>query len=327
MFVTVVAGVVSILLPSSTIAVMGLVGGYLVPLVAGRSSDSPTALCAYLLTLNVGAFVVARGRQWPILDFLATAFAYVAAFAWCGQHAAASVQTLLVVFVFLTLVHALYLASVVRGAAKFTSAGRSLSWALIAVATNEAEIRTRQEILGTLSAFILVVAAVVGLFGLVPNMSRWFPVASEKVAAIDLPGERFHGLTVTFSREVREKCLRVVVENGDNPVLQYEDVPLSVLSPIYDAAFVAQPGVHYEVGFVDAAAVPRYDDVVLSYIERVRDPKVLRIDLPAAKAFRLSSGSSSVNWLGEHLLLVAYVLAFLVLLAVRLLLFRVKPCV
>lgn len=157
--------------------------------------------------------------------------------------------------------------------------------------------------------------------------SRWFPVASEKVAAIDLPGERFHRLTVTFSREVREKCLRVVVENGDNPVLQYEDVPLSVLSPIYDAAFVAQPGVHYEVGFVDAAAVPRYDDVVLSYIERVRDPKVLRIDLPAAKAFRLSSGSSSVNWLGEHLLLVAYVLAFLVLLAVRLLLFRVKPCV
>ena len=126
--VTVVAGIVAVMLKSSTIAVMGLIGGYLVPVIVGKGASNPLPMCVYLLSLNVGAFVVARLRQWSALDFLAATLAYVEAFVWCAANGAAVKGGIMTLFAFLTLVHALYMTAVVWGAGMRSRAGNALAW-------------------------------------------------------------------------------------------------------------------------------------------------------------------------------------------------------
>ncbi len=131
--VTLAAGATAIFLSSPTIAVLGLVGGYLVPVIAGRDSGFPLGLDAYLLLLNLGAFAVARVRRWSVLDFLAALLAYLVCFVWSGTHPDCSRAAVFVNFVFVTLVHALYMTSVVRGARHRNRAGNALAWAGLAL--------------------------------------------------------------------------------------------------------------------------------------------------------------------------------------------------
>ena len=126
--VTVVAGIVAVMLKSSTIAVMGLIGGYLVPVIVGKGASNPLPTCIYLLSLNVGAFVVARLRRWSALDFLAATLAYVEVFVWCTACGSAVKGGVMALFGFLTLVHALYMTTVVWGSGTRGRAGNALAW-------------------------------------------------------------------------------------------------------------------------------------------------------------------------------------------------------
>ncbi len=126
--VTVTAAFVSIVLPSSTIAVMSLVGGYLVPVIAGHDTGDPLLLACYLAMLNGGALVVAQMRKWSALNLLAAIFAYVVAGAWCAMHDGAADGAVLTLFAFLSIMHALYLFSSVWMAKSMSPAGRTMSW-------------------------------------------------------------------------------------------------------------------------------------------------------------------------------------------------------
>ena len=131
--VTVVAGVVAVILPSPAIAAMGLVGGYLVPVLAERGASGVASLCLYLLALNAGAFCVARRRGWPALDFLASACAYATAFILTGRSGQLAGGVAYVLFAFMTAVHALCLAGVVQEVRKRNGAGRALVWTGLAL--------------------------------------------------------------------------------------------------------------------------------------------------------------------------------------------------
>ncbi len=64
---------------SVAIAALGLIGGYLTPVVLSTGQDRPWALFFYVLVLDAGARAMARLRRWPILDalaFVATATLY-----------------------------------------------------------------------------------------------------------------------------------------------------------------------------------------------------------------------------------------------------------
>lgn len=126
--VTICAGVTSICLYSSPIAVLGLVGGYLVPVIAGRDSGAPLGLYVYLLILNIGTFAIARMRKWSALDFLASLFGFALCFIWCDQHDLESGAKLWESFSFITCVHLLYMASVIAGAKFRNRAGNALAW-------------------------------------------------------------------------------------------------------------------------------------------------------------------------------------------------------
>ena len=128
--VTLCAGVMAVYLRSPYIAVMGLVGGYLVPVIAGRDSGFPLWLDAYLLVLNLGAFYVARKRLWSALDFLASMLAVLMCFVWSASHPNSGGQSaVLVNLAFLSAVHALYMTGVIVGSKTRGKVGNAVAWA------------------------------------------------------------------------------------------------------------------------------------------------------------------------------------------------------
>ncbi len=128
--VTLCAGVMAVYLRSPHIAVMGLVGGYLVPVIAGRDSGFPLGLDLYLLILNLGAFYVARKRLWSALDFLASMLAVLMCFVWSASHPNSGGQSaVLVNLAFLSAVHALYMTGVIVGSKTRGKVGNAVAWA------------------------------------------------------------------------------------------------------------------------------------------------------------------------------------------------------
>ena len=128
--VTLFAGVMAVYLRSPHIAVMGLVGGYLVPVIAGRDSGFPLGLDLYLLVLNLGAFYVSRKCLWSALDFLASMLAVLMCFIWSASHPNSGGQSaVLVNLAFLSVVHALYMTGVIVGAKARGKVGNAIAWA------------------------------------------------------------------------------------------------------------------------------------------------------------------------------------------------------
>ena len=116
---------------------------------------------------------------------------------------------------------------------------------------------------------------------------RWHPLASGRVSAVNLPGEKKSNLEIAFGREVRETALRVEIENDDNPPLTLErtsdagvGLPLTLKVTRYDIVFVATPGEKYSFVVEPGADRPRYDEAILGYIDRVQDPVRFEIKLP-----------------------------------------------
>ena len=132
--VTLFSGVMAVYLRSPYIAVMSLVGGYLVPVIAGRDSGFPLGLDLYLLVLNIGAFYVSRKRLWSALDFLASMLAVAMCFIWSASHPNSGGQSaVLVNLAFLSVVHALYMTGVIVGAKARGKVGNAIAWAGLCV--------------------------------------------------------------------------------------------------------------------------------------------------------------------------------------------------
>ncbi len=117
--------------------------------------------------------------------------------------------------------------------------------------------------------------------------ARWHPLATGRISAVNLPGERKSNLEIAFGREVRETALRVEIENDDNPPLTLETtsdagvgLPLTLKVTQYDIVFVATPGEKYSLVVEPGADRPRYDEAILGYIDRVQDPVRFEIKLP-----------------------------------------------
>ena len=117
--------------------------------------------------------------------------------------------------------------------------------------------------------------------------ARWHPLATGRISAVNLPGERKSNLEIAFGREVRETALRVEIENDDNPPLTLETtsdagvgLPLTLKVTQYDIVFVATPGEKYSFVVEPGADRPRYDEAILGYIDRVQDPARFEIKLP-----------------------------------------------
>jgi len=70
---------------STAMAVLGLVGGYLTPIILNTGQDRPWFLFSYVLLLNVGALLLARLRVWPPLEILGVLATTVIYGAWLAK--------------------------------------------------------------------------------------------------------------------------------------------------------------------------------------------------------------------------------------------------
>jgi uncharacterized membrane protein len=76
---TAAAGMLAVRFGSPAIAALGLIGGYLTPVVLSTGEDRPWIFLSYLLLLSVGGMALARVRNWRGLEalaFVATTFLY-----------------------------------------------------------------------------------------------------------------------------------------------------------------------------------------------------------------------------------------------------------
>lgn len=71
--VTLTAGLIAWRRRAIVVAVLGLAGGFLSPLMLGTHADHPLGLFGYLLLLDVGLVVLAKKRGWPALAVVALA--------------------------------------------------------------------------------------------------------------------------------------------------------------------------------------------------------------------------------------------------------------
>jgi uncharacterized membrane protein len=74
--VTVVAGFLSVRVNSLLIAVLGLAGGYLTPVLLRTSTPALPGFYSYVLLLTVGILAVAARKQWRLLHYLSFVFTY-----------------------------------------------------------------------------------------------------------------------------------------------------------------------------------------------------------------------------------------------------------
>jgi uncharacterized membrane protein len=83
--VTAVAVLLSLRRDSVFIAILGLLGGFLVPALLSTGQDNPVGLFGYLLLLNAGLAWVAYRRRWAVLTIVSLVLTTVYQWSWVGR--------------------------------------------------------------------------------------------------------------------------------------------------------------------------------------------------------------------------------------------------
>lgn len=88
--ITVLAGALSVYYDSKWLAVLGLVGGFLTPVLLTTGRDNQVALMTYMTILNLGLLGIAFHKKWDLLNTLGLIFTYLLYSAWYASHYADS---------------------------------------------------------------------------------------------------------------------------------------------------------------------------------------------------------------------------------------------
>ena len=146
---------------------------------------------------------------------------------------------------------------------------------------------------------------------------EWRPLRKAGVRSVNLPGERSSSLEIPLDPNVRHAAIRLLIDNDDNPPLSFSDSPVVFGFQPIDVLFIAQPQAGPYALALDekSAAVPKYDDMIRSYIDKVRDPVrwSLKVDGRATEA-ALPEESWAMDFLRRHGVGCASAIVFVVLL-------------
>ncbi|HEX7317477.1 MAG TPA: DUF2339 domain-containing protein, partial [Pyrinomonadaceae bacterium] len=84
--VTAVAVLISVRLNALPVAVLGLVGGFLTPVLLSTGQDNQLALFTYISLLDAGVLAVAYFKRWRVLDFLSFAATTLMTLGWALKY-------------------------------------------------------------------------------------------------------------------------------------------------------------------------------------------------------------------------------------------------
>ncbi len=80
--ITLSAGVLAVLTDNKWLAVLGLIGGFLTPVLLSTGKDNQIGLMTYMCILNLGLLGIAFWKRWNLLNILGFIFTYVLFSAW-----------------------------------------------------------------------------------------------------------------------------------------------------------------------------------------------------------------------------------------------------
>ncbi len=84
--VTAFAGLLALSYGQIWLAVLGITGGFLTPVVLSTGTDNQAALMTYMVVLNGGILVLAVFKQWRLLNHLGLVFTWLLFSAWYVRH-------------------------------------------------------------------------------------------------------------------------------------------------------------------------------------------------------------------------------------------------
>ena len=84
--VTTLAGVLSLVYDTKWLAVLGLIGGFLTPVILSTGRDNQLALMTYMTILNAGILSIAFFKQWRLLNYLGFLLTWLLFSGWYYNH-------------------------------------------------------------------------------------------------------------------------------------------------------------------------------------------------------------------------------------------------
>ncbi len=84
--VTALAGALSLVYDTKWLAVLGIIGGFLTPVVLSTGVDNQVALMTYMVILSGGILVVGAFKQWSLLTYLGFVFTWMLFAGWYARH-------------------------------------------------------------------------------------------------------------------------------------------------------------------------------------------------------------------------------------------------
>ncbi|OQY26722.1 MAG: hypothetical protein B6244_12880 [Candidatus Cloacimonetes bacterium 4572_55] len=79
---TVIGGMLAVRYDSKWLAILGLIGGFLTPIMLGTGSSNQVALMTYMAFLNMGVLFISFFKQWKVLNKLGFILTYMIFTAW-----------------------------------------------------------------------------------------------------------------------------------------------------------------------------------------------------------------------------------------------------
>ncbi len=121
--VTAVAFFLAVRLNAQAVAILGLLGGFLTPVLIRTGHDNPLGLFGYVALLDIGLLAVALRQRWLHLTLLAGIATVLMQIAWAGEYfAVEKINTAITVFVFFSALFFAFFSVVHRVAEKSAEA-------------------------------------------------------------------------------------------------------------------------------------------------------------------------------------------------------------
>lgn len=173
--ISVAAFALAIFMDAQVVAILGVLGGFLTPVLVGGRDPNPVVLFGYLGFLNAGLAAIGRRKGWPVLLRLGAAATILSELSWCfGPLNAENAASSLGMFV---LLNAIYVISFyLESEPTREKAGPAFALSVAAIVTGGLLLAERGA-LGPWSSSLAVFAGFVAC-GALFLRSRWIPAAA-----------------------------------------------------------------------------------------------------------------------------------------------------
>jgi uncharacterized membrane protein len=84
--VTVLAGLLALRYDTAWLAILGLIGGFLTPVILSTGQDNQVALMSYMVLLNAGILAIAACKRWRLLNTLGFLLTWLLFTGWFFRH-------------------------------------------------------------------------------------------------------------------------------------------------------------------------------------------------------------------------------------------------